>query len=1132
MRGEFLRLIFATLLLLGFGTAATAQVETPVAVEPMDTIEQLETKLKSLSSSADLEEASKQQRIDFLTRAIEALRREQDFQTRLQQLKESADGATERLKNLQEQLTETGVDPQSPPVDIDLTVAQQRLADHESHLVESEKRLESLKAELNRRSMRRSEIPQRQGEVRIALEKVESQLKDAAGGETRPTDGSLVLLKARRRALQAEIGFLGQEIPAYNTTGPVLLAERDVASRDLVRSQKTVSVWRELVADLRRSEAEKFQRQAERRIDTVHPTVKPLAIEVSKLASRLVSERKAISTQIKTLETGVRGLEAQRKQLKREYDELTARAEAVGFTNSVGLLLRKQRRALPDTAQLRRNLSDRQELIGETHVKRITYQHERPVADQLEIEVEKFLSANRSSQPSERQRVESDLRQVLADRSQYLDGVISDLGSAIDKLTFLDGEERLLLAQTEEQSAYIAAHILWVRGSTPVNLKTPREAWTAWEWTTRSVMSAAGSLASDAKAHPLIWGIAALLFAGFISFRMQHRNEMGELADVASRGNTTSMWPTLKATALTALYASIGPLILVFLAWRISASSPAPGSHRAIAGALRNTAGLWFLFDGLRRLCRPTGLARAHFQWPERSIDSVRAMTRSAMVLCVPLAFLVVVTERSGNDLYYSSLGRLALVVALLGFGWRQYRLLRPSGRVVTELHATSPNGWLSRLRYVYVLSVLIPLALSGLALAGYLFAAHQLSARFVHTVWVITGTIVTIALLRRWQLLTYRSLAMQQARDRRAALLKEAEKEGNVAEVEVTTAAFEEEAVVLSDSNQQTRKLIGWLCSAVAVACVAWLWSDVLPALSSFYEFKLWKNSLADSAAPELDHWVKLGDLGISLVVVALTIICASNVPGVLEFAVLQRLPFDAGSRYAISNIFRYVLVVIGLVVAFRFLGIGWSNVQWLVAAMTVGLGFGLQEVFANFVSGLILLFERPVRVGDTITVGDITGTVTRIRIRATTIVDWDRKELVVPNREFVTGQLINWTLTDATLRVVMKVGIAYGSDTELATKLLYQIAGENDDVLNDPPAIVVFQEFGDSTLNFQLRFFVDSLSKFVTIRHSMNMAIDAAFRKHNIEIAFPQRDLHIRSSDTPFVVQARDAFVGDTAN
>jgi potassium efflux system protein len=145
---------------------------------------------------------------------------------------------------------------------------------------------------------------------------------------------------------------------------------------------------------------------------------------------------------------------------------------------------------------------------------------------------------------------------------------------------------------------------------------------------------------------------------------------------------------------------------------------------------------------------------------------------------------------------------------------------------------------------------------------------------------------------------------------------------------------------------------------------------------------------------------------------------------------------------------------------------------------------------------------------------------------------VDWDRKELVVPNREFVTGQLINWTLTDATLRVVMKVGIAYGSDTELATKLLYQIAGENDDVLNDPPAIVVFQEFGDSTLNFQLRFFVDSLSKFVTIRHSMNMAIDAAFRKHNIEIAFPQRDLHIRSSDTPFVVQARDAFVGDTAN
>ena len=122
--------------------------------------------------------------------------------------------------------------------------------------------------------------------------------------------------------------------------------------------------------------------------------------------------------------------------------------------------------------------------------------------------------------------------------------------------------------------------------------------------------------------------------------------------------------------------------------------------------------------------------------------------------------------------------------------------------------------------------------------------------------------------------------------------------------------------------------------------------------------------------------------------------------------------------------------------------LGVTWSSVQWLVAAVSVGLGFGLQEIFANFVSGLLLLVERPVRVGDTITVGGVTGTVTRIRIRATTIQDWDLKELVVPNKDLVTGHLLNWTLSDAANRVTVFVGVAYGSrDAEQVTRVLREI-------------------------------------------------------------------------------------------
>ena len=143
----------------------------------------------------------------------------------------------------------------------------------------------------------------------------------------------------------------------------------------------------------------------------------------------------------------------------------------------------------------------------------------------------------------------------------------------------------------------------------------------------------------------------------------------------------------------------------------------------------------------------------------------------------------------------------------------------------------------------------------------------------------------------------------------------------------------------------------------------------------------------------------------------------------------------------------------------------------------MGLGLGFGLQEIFANFISGLIILFERPVRVGDVVTIQGVTGVVSRIRIRATTITDGDRKELIIPNKEFITGQVLNWTLTDPVNRVVIPVGVAYGSDTEQVARILLKLAQDHPHVLDDPPPGVALESFGDSSLNFVLRCFLPNL-------------------------------------------------------
>jgi potassium efflux system protein len=218
-----------------------------------------------------------------------------------------------------------------------------------------------------------------------------------------------------------------------------------------------------------------------------------------------------------------------------------------------------------------------------------------------------------------------------------------------------------------------------------------------------------------------------------------------------------------------------------------------------------------------------------------------------------------------------------------------------------------------------------------------------------------------------------------------------------------------------------------------------------------------------------------------------------------------------EAGSRFAMIQLINYSLIALTIIMVTSELGWQWSQVQWLVAALSVGLGFGLQEIFANFISGIILLFERPIRIGDTVTVGDVTGTVSRIQIRATTVTDWDRKDLVVPNKNFITDQLVNWTRTDNITRVVINVGIAYGSDTTLAHQIITDILKQHPMVLGDPQPMVFFIGFGDSSLDFEIRLFVKDVINRLPLTHDIHMAIDQAFRKHGIEIPFPQRDVYL---------------------
>jgi potassium efflux system protein len=385
-------------------------------------------------------------------------------------------------------------------------------------------------------------------------------------------------------------------------------------------------------------------------------------------------------------------------------------------------------------------------------------------------------------------------------------------------------------------------------------------------------------------------------------------------------------------------------------------------------------------------------------------------------------------------------------------------------------------------------------------------------------------GLSVVYGLTMRVLFMARRRLALQRAEQRREAARAAEAEEGAAGEAEpvpVQPAAEEEEASLVQIS-EQTRRLVRSLVAFGMLVGLWVIWADVLPALRVLREYDIWTYS--DGTI------MTLADVAAALLVTVVTVLAAQNLPGLLEVAVLQHLPLAAGVRFAITTVSRYLITIAGIVVAFALIGIGWSKVQWLAAAVTVGLGFGLQEIFANFVSGLIILFERPMRVGDVVSVGETTGYVTRIRIRATTITDWDRKELIVPNKEFVTGRLVNWSLSDDLLRLTLEVGIAYGSDTSLATDLLLKCVHVSPDVLEDPPPSAYFDRFGDSALIFKLRFYIAGVRQWLVVRDRIHRAVDEAFRANGIEISFPQRDLHIRTMRPEVAVKLERTQDGET--
>jgi potassium efflux system protein len=1034
-------------------------------------------------------------------------------------------GAPDKLIAARKELAELDAKPEGEAIGSD-TLANLKLlvTRREAEMNKLRQSATALEAAPKFRLDRRALVPGRMSEIKDELDEVAQQLAAVSSLDSPVARANRAYQLARQLELNAEAASLESEIHCYDAEAQLLPLRGELTQKRLEREERFVKTLREEIDRLTRAELERQAEEARRDAVAAHPAVRELAEEYAHMTERQLELRDEIARVESQADRARERLEEIREVRVRAKERL----ERTGLNATFGAFLSKQRDLLPNRRDLQRRISSRVATIDQIELAQYEFEDRlKEYQDDVEHR-DGYLAELRDSVDDDSlwSYLEWKVGKLLPDREAVCSQLLTDYNNYLAALVELDVRERDLLHERDDFADFIDQRVLWLPNMPSLGARDLSGAWHVLQWLGRPAewLDLTRELAGDAAKHPLTTFLFLSTIVAMVVLRPRLGGYIKDTSAAAMRGSFDQFAPTLNVAGGSIILALPAVWILAYLAWRIGVMEASSRLAVPVSSGLGVVALLVLVGEMWRQFFRPDGITAAHFGWSENCVRAMRLRIAHWIAPIAVFVFLVAATSALEDDQQAASLGRLTFALGMLASTVPLYRTLDPRQWLLKDFLAWSRDGWLYRLRYVWFLGfVAAPPALALLAALGYYYTAIELTVRAFATLCFGSGLIVTREIVFRALLIAHRRLAMEQARQRRAAARAAAEAAEESAAGQSSPIPIDERQLDLSAVSGQTRRLVRAVLVMTALVATYAIWVDVLPALAVLDRIVLW--------ATESGEAITLRSALFSSLIGMLTLVAWKNIPGLLEIAVLQKLPLEPSSRFAIATLTSYFIAVIGTVATFQQFGIGWQNVQWLIAAMTVGLGFGLQEIFANFVSGLIILFERPIRVGDVVTAGDVTGAVTKIRVRATTITNWDRKELIIPNKEFVTGRVMNWTLSDQVNRVTINVHVAYDTDAATVLEILQQIAEEHPLIMRDPAPSVSFEEFGASSLTFVLQAFLPTLdvrAKTVTELHS---TIQRRFAEANIEMAFPQQDIHVRSIDASLPFLARLAEREDRA-
>lgn len=1079
--------------------------DAPLTKEDVAQRIELVQREKELDDAGRAELLKRLQKVtELLTQADEAAARAAQFEAEIQKAPQLT---TETERTLDAPASDIVIEPGAHE---EHTKIEQHVSLLQTQLAEARDELSRRESEVKRRGERKAELAKVAADFTQKLEELRRQraVPPAAGEKTIATLARTTELDAREILYTRQLELAkaeSQRIDAYVKLAPL---QRDLAKRQVAATEKELAVWQRALTDQRRADSQWQAEETRRQVQNAHPAIRKLAERNATLAEK----RRIMSATIEKVGEESKSLNKQLVQLKSDFDRLRERINVAKMSRTNGILLRKQRAELKSVTVPYDRLQFIESEMPAIQLALLEFEDERSLivdVDTMVAEVEAKLPLDIST--VDRQVVKCMAAEMFVMKRDLLDKTICDHNDYIEALSELEFSCQSLLEQTEQFTTFIDQHVLWIRSSEPLGQQDLQRAaigcsnlFNASLWLTLGEKTLAGLWR-----RPFQGGAVLLLVLFLIVMRQRMWNRLERLCVVDSGNSGLHFLPTLEALLLVVISSAVWPSLMWCAGWWLDSSYKPDEFSAAIAAGLKRGALFLLLLQLVRNATRAGGIGEAHFGWYPSGTRVVRENLLWLGAVGIPIAIAVTIVGEMEDGQWNDSLGRFAFIAGMVVIATAIHHIFRLQKGMFHEALARSPHSWLNRVRIgSHLTGTGIPCTLAVLAAAGYYYSARQLAIRFELTVLVALGLVLAHGVASRWFLVKRRNLAIKQSRERRTA-------HGDTNADNKVPA----NATNLSTIQSQLQVLLRYIV-VLAVLIVAWyVWSDVLPAIRILDRFVLWNSN---DETTTLTHGL------LALIFAIGTVVMGKNLPALLEITVLERLPIDHGGRHAAAIIFRYLVYVSGLLLVARTLNMSWSSVQWLAAAMTVGLGFGLQEIFANLVSGLIILFERPIRVGDVVTVNGVTGTVTRMQIRATTITDFDRRELIVPNKKFITEDVINWTLTDPISRITIDVGIAYGSDTALAHSILEKVAKEHPLVMQEPAPAAVFKRFGESTLDFSLYVFIATREVYGTVLHELHTNIEREFRLANIEMAYPQREVHIRSisnSAIPILAEATKA-------